>query len=286
MTRRQKLILLTSIGISVIAIVLLSAGIAQLPLARPSLRSIAPEETTAPGEFPLDTGPRVKATSVFDIVIALAVLVLFLVTIITYIVYPEARRPIIQRLISIGFLIFAVYALSTISAEEQEIEGQAPVPGFLGDFETLPAEEITVDLPSWVPFAISLVLLAALITVGWLVWRRTQYQPTTLELITNEAQAALQELRSGADFKNTIIHCYYQMCALLSQERDIHRSQSMTAREFEEHLTRLGLPNEPVIQLTRLFEKARYDSGPPDRQDEHAAWHCLSVISSADGRTR
>jgi hypothetical protein len=280
MTRRKKLILLSFTAIAVLAIVLLASGIAELELARSDFRSIAPQEggaETPQSIFDIINEPVSAANVIFSLVL----LVALLISIVHFILSPEARRRVIQRFLRLFFVIFAVYIISTRLGGRLNLEQEAPEAGNRGEFLILPAEEIAANLPPWVSFAVSLALAALVITVGWLIWRRSQRRPDTLELLSSEAQSALEELRSGADFKNTIIHCYYEMCTVLNREHGIYRSDNMTAREFEEHLTRLGLPLEPVTQLTRLFEKARYGSGAPDRQDEHTAWACLSAIASA-----
>jgi hypothetical protein len=280
MTGRKKLILLSSIGIAVLAIVLLAAGIAELELARSDFRSIAPQEG-GPETPQSITDVLDEPVSVANVIFSLILLVALLISIVHFILSPEARRRVIQRFLRLFFVIFAVYVITTRLGHRLNLDQQAPEAGNRGEFLILPAEEIAANLPSWVSFAVSLALATLAITVGWVIWRRSQRRPDALELLSGEAQSALQELRSGADFKNTIIHCYYEMCTVLDRERGIHRLESMTAREFEEHLTRLGLPLEPVTQLTRLFEKARYGSGAPDRQDEHTAWACLSAIATA-----
>jgi hypothetical protein len=282
MANRTKLVLISSFILAVLAIVLLSAGIAELELARSDFHSIAPQEGGS--DSPQSIADILdEPTSAANVFFSLVLLVALLISIIHFILSPDARRRVIQRFLRLTFVIFALYVISTRLSGRLNLDQQAPESGNSGEFLVLPAEEIAANLPPWVSFAVSLVLAGLLIAIGWMVWRRSQRQPSTLDLLTGEAQSALQELRSGADFKNTIIHCYYQMCAILDRDRGIHRRESMTAREFEQHLTILGLPVEPVNQLTRLFEKARYGANAPDPQDELAARHCLSAIAGVDG---
>jgi hypothetical protein len=70
-------------------------------------------------------------------------------------------------------------------------------------------------------------------------------------------ETALAALESGAELHNVVLRCYEEMTRLLNEARGIRRPQAMTAREFELTLTQLGLPEEPVVSLTRLFEEAR-----------------------------
>jgi hypothetical protein len=285
MSGRKKFYLLFAIIIAVLSIVLLAAGIATLELAPSNFRSIAPNDG-GPDLLQSFTEALDEPLSATNVAVSIILLIGLLLSIVHFILSPEARKRVIQRFLRLFFVIFAIYVISSRLGHRLNLEQQAPESGNRGEFLILPSEEIAANLPAWVSFALSLVLAIAVITIGWLIWRRSYRQPGALELLTDEARSALQELRSGADFKNTIIHCYYQMCAILDREKGIHRLESMTAREFEEHLSHLGLPLEPVSQLTRLFEKARYSSIPPDQQDERNAWDCLSAIAGAERAAR
>jgi len=78
--------------------------------------------------------------------------------------------------------------------------------------------------------------------------------------------------------RSVIIQCYLQMSRALQEEQEITREESMTAREFEKLLDRKSFPPEPVHQLTRLFELARYASGELGAGDESQAVSCLEQI--------
>jgi len=64
----------------------------------------------------------------------------------------------------------------------------------------------------------------------------------------------------------------------LQEEYGLERGEAMTAREFERLLQGRGIPYEPVHQLTRLFEAARYGSRTPGPDEEQRAVECLSAI--------
>jgi hypothetical protein len=55
----------------------------------------------------------------------------------------------------------------------------------------------------------------------------------------------------------------------------------MTAREFQRRLGRIGIPEEPVAQLTKLFESVRYGSKETGPEEERLALRSLSAIVSA-----
>ena len=58
----------------------------------------------------------------------------------------------------------------------------------------------------------------------------------------------------------------------------------MTPREFEQVLGGLGLRDEHIQQLTRLFERVRYSAAAPGEREEREAEACLSAIVAAYGR--
>jgi hypothetical protein len=127
----------------------------------------------------------------------------------------------------------------------------------------------------WVA-AIMLAAAIALLTVRMLLARRPQ-DPRTWEL---EVEQARQALLDGHDLREVIIRCYRRMGEALQEERGIEREASMTTGEFEELLADKGLPREPVRQLTRLFEAARYSLWQPAAGEEQDAIRCLDAILS------
>jgi hypothetical protein len=95
------------------------------------------------------------------------------------------------------------------------------------------------------------------------------------------AEAAIQAIAAGEDIKNVIIRCYLQMEQVVKDDLGIERKEAVTPREFERHLVARGIPDAPVVQLTRLFETARYGQQVSDAQIEREAVDCLSAIRAA-----
>ena len=144
--------------------------------------------------------------------------------------------------------------------------------------ELAPAGEPLGPLPVELIWLVSIGLAVALVLlVTWLVYRRQAARPAGDPLLL-EAEYALQALRTGRDFANVIVHCYRQMTVALQEEYGLERGEAMTAREFERLLQGRGIPYEPVHQLTRLFEAARYGSRTPGPDEEQRAVECLSAI--------
>lgn len=129
--------------------------------------------------------------------------------------------------------------------------------------------------------AAAFLLLALLAVLVYAMWRRRRPAFVPSERIGQEAAAALDELRSGADFRNVILRCYADMCRVIDEHQGLHRQEAMTPREFEASLLAAGLPSGPVERLTRLFETVRYGARQPRPEEEAIAISCLTDIAAA-----
>ncbi len=125
----------------------------------------------------------------------------------------------------------------------------------------------------WVAGIVLGALLVALSLRVLLARRRPETRPWV-----QEVARARQALLNGGDLRDVIIRCYTFMSAALQEERGIERETFMTAGEFESLLTDKGIPRDPVHQLTRLFEAARYSLQEPVSGDERTAIACLDAI--------
>ena len=123
----------------------------------------------------------------------------------------------------------------------------------------------------WIGLAMMIVLLG-IWSSHWRTKRTQAGDPLKLE-----AERAMQALRTGRDLKSVIVHCYRQMSLALQKEQGIELEETMTAREFERLLEARGIPHDPVHQLTRLFEAARYSLRQFTPADEQKAFDCLSA---------
>jgi hypothetical protein len=159
-----------------------------------------------------------------------------------------------------------------------------------------PAEEVEVQEvepftpPSpWVAlaaaFTLSAVLVTAVASVTWYLWLTSQSPvpapATEMADLAREAQSAVDALRSGAPLYDVVIRCYHDMSRVLSERRGIERAEAMTPAEFEGHLLRLGMPQEPVSNLTRLFEEVRYGTKEPGPAEGERALASLTAIVQA-----
>jgi hypothetical protein len=108
--------------------------------------------------------------------------------------------------------------------------------------------------------------------------KRWQSSKTIEDELLQEAEEAVNALKAGADLRNVILRCYFQMTHLLQEEQGIERDHTMTVQEFERWLENLGFPSIPLIQLTSLFEKVRYGKQEMSDHDERIAIDSLNEI--------
>ncbi len=175
-------------------------------------------------------------------------------------------------LIILYLLHWTTTTVSNSSFIESQEAGLGPVSTYaITPIGTAPASLFNIVLVT--------VSIAVLLLVGWLAYHSFR-RPERNEPLTQEAEAALQAIRSGQDLSDVIIQCYIQMTRLVKEEVGIERKESMTAREFEKFVVARGIPDQAIRQLTRLFEKVRYGKEKPDSQDELDAIASLSAIRS------
>ena len=140
----------------------------------------------------------------------------------------------------------------------------------------------------WWLFWISFLVLAAFLALLWLAirWWRGSRSHSGLDAIETIARASLGQLASGRNWSDVIIQSYVRMSEAVSTRRGLQRLRTMTPREFAERLEQAGLPAQSVHRLTRLFEAARYGSGPSSQSDVNEAVACLNSILQACGQAQ
>jgi hypothetical protein len=288
MTKRIRNGELVFIGIAVLTALILAIGLSRLELR--------------PGEgLPLTKGPTGIATGLGDlgwgdiiVVILRGFLALGLVLLPVYIIVnlltPQGRKRLIADAITFSLMILSVYLLLKFldrnkqNIVEKAASTPAEVPPPLGEIttSTYPIPELIAHTPPWVTALIGIglaLLIAGIVTGLFLVLQkqlRTQLNP--LEQLGQEAQSAVDSLQGGSNFRDTIIRCYAQMSQILRDERGIERESAMTPREFEQLLKKKGFPDQPVQQLTQLFEEVRYGKKTVGAQGERQAIESLTQI--------
>ncbi len=149
----------------------------------------------------------------------------------------------------------------------------APVPGY----ELAPIGEPPVYLFHWVTGI--LILAGVSLCVYFLLHSLRKTHPSAA--MTNVINTAIQAIQAGDNLQNVIIRCYADMERVMKQEHGIERPGSVTPREFEVYLAEKGIPAEPILRLTRLFERARYGNESLTWQDEKDALGSLEKIGEA-----
>ena len=270
------------LGMAVLAMILLSASLSEL--------EFLPGQPFSLGRRPAQVGLGggvVEGDALGALLRALVILTAVLTpfAIIYLIVSPKARRRLLAQLVPLALLfLFFYYQWTRIEpelpgAESEPASGLPPITLPPSSLESVP------DPPQWLTVVTSLglaVLIAAfLVGALWLVWRGRRRPASSLKQLAREAQEALDALLAGADLRNTIMRCYFEMARVLSEQRGIRRQKDMTPREFERRLEKAGLPGEPVQRLTRLFEQVRYGTKVPNEREEGQAIACLTAIIEA-----
>ena len=209
----------------------------------------------------------------------------------------EGRRRVLGPMITLLMLFILMNLIKDNSNADlfQQTGMQAtPVaatPEFLLEESPVPVETALASTPLSSP-ALDLGILLGIGAflaggIALLVWRLAQNTPaTTLEKLAEEADAALGAIQAGDSTGDAILHCYEQMCQAVYEERAVERNTAMTPQEFIEILTRIGLPQGPVIRLTQLFEQVRYGSRQSTSLERADAIQCLTSIIQACKQTQ
>jgi hypothetical protein len=150
--------------------------------------------------------------------------------------------------------------------------------------EISPGEAIPLHISPWLTFGIGFTILLVIVLGGWVILdRRRRTDNKTLEILSFEAQTALNNLDSGVDLRNVILRCYYDMTQTIEIRRGVKLANEMTPREFEIILEKMGFPMKPIQQLTRMFEAVRYGDKNLGGSAEAQARECLTAIVRACG---
>jgi hypothetical protein len=291
MAKYTKLWILFALGLTSIAIMALSAGLARLELLpghtfpfRDVLETIIDLPGTPLGAAPLPGLLWGTLITLFWI--------LLLIWIITFILRPQARKHLLRRMMTYLMIFLLIYILThTIQPLTPWAEPVAPAemtleesPNSLGD--SLQPPGFIANPPQWLVLIISVSLIASLLGLIWFFGRRfPRLAESPLEQLALEAHYALEELRAGSDLKDTIKGCYREMSRILSEQQGLQRSKAMTPREFEQYLSQSGLRDEHIRQLTRLFEGVRYGAKAPEEREEREAIACLTAIVQVYGKS-
>jgi hypothetical protein len=286
--RSERIRLLAYLGLTLLALVLLAAGISSLQFQKGDFPFEPPEPENVEEGFPDET----TIVNLRPIAIPVSFNSGWLVIIAPIAIYAayrsrEIRAGLLLALIFIGIYLVAFNGLyrnyyEPPESDETEFEQANILP------EPTPGEsfEDPPDLIDWVSAATTagIIVIAAVGIV--LLWRNREKflnRKPPLEIISDEAEATLAEIRAGANLRDAVMQCYYDMSQALKKGRGLERQEGMTPREFEEVLERAGIPDRSVRRLTRLFEMVRYGGQIASERDKLEAIDCLQAIVQAAG---
>jgi hypothetical protein len=285
--KRQKLLVVFSLGIAIVAMLLLSTGLSGLGFLPGRQFSLA----NPPSE--MESPPPLPGQDIFLFlvrVVYFVALALLPVLIIWLIVSPEARKAVLKYLLRLLPIFIILYlTLGRLrgilgTAVEPAVQGVAsPADGLAG---SSPTDTFASSPSQWLvlvaSLGVALLLMILVAGIAWSIWRRRRLRHP-LERLAQEAQNALDALWAGGDLRNIVIRCYLEMSRVVSEQCGIRRNQDMTPREFERYLEEKGLPDEPVRQLTRLFEEVRYGTMIPGEDEKRRAVASLTAIVKVCG---
>jgi hypothetical protein len=281
MTRHQKQTPLLLLGITILAIILLSSGLSELKFQ--SGRSLNILEKL--GELRSDPGPGLSLGAFPIEVFTLVFWSSLVFALIFAIVSPRYRKLLLRTFITMLLLLFAFSLLrpiqpDTIIEDEEETAqmDEAVLGQTAGDFPDPP--DFVSDPPHWFLTVVNVVIALLFLTAFWFLWRFMRARgDDTQTLLVQQAETALSDLMAGGDLKDVIMRCYASMSQVLYQSRNIQRDEAMTPREFETHLAEIGLQDRHIQRLTRLFESVRYGASSPGEAARREALDCLRAIT-------
>lgn len=212
----------------------------------------------------------------FGLVVGIILLSFALVT--TLLRHGNMKRTVLFAVVLI--LLFVVFSQLPRLAPDQ----YAAVP-INPDFQPPQSEEYAIapigEPPASLLFWVAAgLLLAGTVLIGWLLARALGRKQKE-DPLAMEARAAVEAIAGGESLRDVIIRSYLKMESVVAQARGIERGQAVTPREFETFLVEKGIPRVPILQLTHLFEKARYGNQNLNQQDQQDAVRCLLAIQKA-----
>jgi hypothetical protein len=194
-------------------------------------------------------------------------------------------KVILRLALAMGLLLVLIYLLPRIT-----IDQPAYFPSEISEIGTQPSFDYSVTPLGRPPRGlIWLVIIGIGLGLSFLVFTILKQRLPSASIegeMLLEAEAAVNDLRAGANLRNVIVRCYLQMTRSLLEESGIERNSASTVREFEARLGSLGFPAVPVHQLSSMFEKIRYGEQGADADDERVAIESLNQIIQfcRDGR--
>ena len=276
MTNHSKYLSLLFLIGTLVAFILLTASLSNLELqpgtpfpggidSGNDVQSVSPPPTTQIYFIPLLRG------------IFALLFIVFLIDIAARLVVLVNIKRILQLAFALVILLLIVYMLPRITPVPP-----AYFPNGSSAITTPPTFDYPVTPLGGPPrILIQLVIIGIASGIGLLAFKvvkRWRSSKRIEDELLQEAEQAVNALQAGADLRNVILQCYFQMTRSLQEEQGLERDYTMTVQEFERWLGNLGVPSIPLRQLTFLFEKVRYGKQETNHTDEQIAIDSLNEI--------
>ena len=285
------------VGLALLAVIILAGGLAGFKPQPGGPFPIWLFNRPGPGEVyqaPVPVQQQYSVANFWGLVVMTVTIGLLIAWIITFILHPEGRRRMLTHLIFYIILLSVILALYTGLKSRQPKDKSGGDDVVLGEKGALVYAEppSTPDFvnqpPAWLTTAVTLGVIGGVLGLAWFIWqRRTRSlaREDPLARLALHAQLAVDTLQAGSDISDAVLRCYYNMSQALREQRGITRQAAMTAREFEEHLVKLGMGDDHISRLTRLFESVRYGTHITTERDKREAIDCLNVIVRLYGKS-
>ena len=291
--QKNRALRLILIAIALIAMILLSAGLSHVTLDAGIPFSDLWAFLVNEFRGGLFMRPEVIGTMEAEALVRIIQILYFIafvsfpIVVIMIIVSPELRKRVIRMLIQFALIALAISLFTQNRTQVESEERLDPpaqlVPPSAGEISSI-TEEFQSQVSQTVVWTASLML--ALVIAGIVAYIVIRLRPNrsprpSLESLATRAESAAENLLRGGDFRDTILKCYADMNRIAKEHRGLQRDDSLTAREFTDYLVRAGLPEEPVRELTALFEEVRYGHKSYSDREAQVAVNSLQAIAVA-----
>ncbi len=295
MTSSKKRQIITTLTFAGLLLALLAASVGSLQLQAGVNFVLQPgeeEQVLPPDGDLMASGYRLLQR------LLVLVLIVFAVNLLINLFDREGGKQLLRQLLLIALVFFAVVWFAENQPYQQlEVETveQAPAPETPEDepetFETTPVSFTPEERPWLFPaLLVGLALFTALL--AFLVLSMFRNRPAAppqmpFDQLAATAQQALEEIQEAREeFANVIYRCYFEMAQAVKTKSGLIRSQEMTPHEFGALLLKKGFPSRPVMELTTLFERARYGGQREWDQERQTAVRSLAeVVEYCRGRS-
>lgn len=280
MDQQKKFLATGFLILAILIVIFLASGISGVEFQPGTIG----EKENSPLEF--RTLPQINGSPLWRIFMVILFLAILPISIIMFIKYPEVRKRAYQGLAYFLLLGLLLFILMGKNEEETELSLLDETPADTSIIETQrEAAEFLSSVGEVDPNLNIILDIAIFLSIGlaafYIYWRFFRKTPSTTDQLKAGVEEAISDIQTGDDLRNVIIRCYNDMSQVLNEQRDIQRQQGMTPREFEHQLQGVGLPQNAVQRLTRLFEEVRYGNAELGKDAEQEAIHCLKSIAEA-----